>query len=188
MAIIDQRYASAVHSKSLSVDEKTTMSDTDVLGAMGLAARVLEDGRTWDGKPVRPAPLAVPLARLFAGDSNAAHEIVRTLATMAFDQSFAYGIKIAKPMCEDMAKSCLAWHRNGICRRCGGHGLSLIPGTKTLSDRACVHCKGSSKVPFERNFRQEWQPLARWLVVEMRRESSRAGPQAMRSLAATLNL
>jgi hypothetical protein len=138
MAIIDQRYASAVHSKSLSVDEKTTMSDTDVLGAMGLAARVLEDGRTWDGKPVRPAPLAVPLARLFAGDSNAAHEIVRTLATMAFDQSFAYGIKIAKPMCEDMAKSCLAWHRNGICRRCGGHGLSLIPGTKTLSDRASI--------------------------------------------------
>ena len=43
-------------------------------------------------------------------------------------------------------------------------------------------------MPFEANFRQEWQELARWLVSEMARESGKAGPAATRKLAPRLEL
>lgn len=59
MNMITDRYASAVNSHSLTVDPRTTMSDTDVLAAMGWASRQV--------------PMAVALERLFAGDSTAAN-------------------------------------------------------------------------------------------------------------------
>ena len=34
MGMIEDRYASAVHSRKLTVDERTLTSDSDVLGAM----------------------------------------------------------------------------------------------------------------------------------------------------------
>lgn len=185
---IQNRYSSAVHSSNLNVDGRTYMSDSDTLGAYGIADRVLTTGQTSDGTPVRPCPLAVPLERLFAGDNRAAHDIVRMLADMAFEHSFSLEVKISKPHAADMARACLAWHRDGACKPCGGHGKSLITGTKTLSERDCPDCRGSGKRMFEREFRPEQRELARWLVAEMTRASGYAGPQAMRALAPQLNL
>lgn len=186
MAITD-RYASAVHSSSLKTKADTVMGDTDVLGAMGIADRVLTTGRDHD-RNVHPAPLAVPLARLFSGDNRAAYEIVRTLAGMAFDQSWVMHIKIGQAQAKDMAKACLAWYRDGVCKPCGGHGETLIPGSKTHSGHNCQACRGTGKIPFESQFRQEHQQLARWLVAEMERECGRAGPIAMAKIAPTLEL
>lgn len=188
MSKIQDRYASAVHSSNLAVDEKTYMGDSDVLGAYGIADRVLTTGRTSDGQNVRPCPLAVPLERLFAGDNNAAYDIVRMLAEMAHEHSFKIKVKIKRVQCTDMAKACLAWHRDGTCKPCGGHGKTEIPGTHTLSDHDCPQCRGSGKLPFERQFKPEQRELARWLVAEMARASGYAGPAAMRALASQLEL
>jgi hypothetical protein len=188
MSTIQNRYASAVHSSNLGVDAKTRMSDSDTLGAYGLADRALTTGRTSDGTPVRPCPLAVPLERLFAGDNNAVYDIVRMLAEMAHAHSFKIKLKIKLVECTDLARACLAWHRDGTCKACEGRGYALIPGTKTLSDRECLACRGSRKIPFERNIKPEWRELARWMVSEMTRASGYAGPAAMRALAPSLNL
>lgn len=193
MTKIQDRYASAVHSSNLVVDGKTYMGDSDVLGAAGLADKALTTG--WrptgpdgQGEPVRPSPVAVPLERLFAGDNRAAYEIVRILAEMAHEHSFKLKTKISRVHCADMARACLAWHRDGTCKPCEGRGYQLIPGTKTLSERECPECRGSRKMPFERQFRPEQRELARWLVSEMARASGHAGPAAMRALAPQLEL
>lgn len=186
MAITD-RYNSAVRSSNLKTQPSTT-GDTDVLGAMGLADRDLCRGHDSAGERVHPAPLAVPLQRLFAGDNRVAPEIVQILATMAFEQSWVLHIKIKRTTAEDMARACLAWHRDGVCKPCGGHGETLIPGTKTHSGHACQACRGTGKIPFDSQFRQTHQPLARWLVAEMERASGQAGPRAMRLLADRMDL
>lgn len=192
---IQNRYASAVHSKNLAVDGKTTMSDSDTLGAYGIADRVLTTGRTSDGHHVRPAPLAVALERLFNGDNRAAYQIVRVLSSLAHEHSKDINCKIKPVQCTDLARACLAWHRDGRCPTCEGRGYSLIPGTKTLSERECHECcpgtvparwRTPGKIPFERQFRPEWRDLARWMVTEMTRASGYAGPAAMRALAPQL--
>lgn len=192
---IKTRYAGAVHSSNLKHtselnrnDEKTQSSDADVLGAMGIADRALTTGKNSDGTPVRPAPLAVPLERLFAGDNNAIYGIVRELADMAYRKSFELRIKISRPASVDMARACIAWVRDGRCKSCGGHGYDLIPGTPSLSGHQCAACKGTGKVPMTKEFRQLQLPLALWLLDEIARESGRAGPQAMKVLAPSLNI
>jgi hypothetical protein len=189
---IRNRYASAVNARSLVVDERTTMSDSDVLGAMGLADRRLTEGfvRTGPGEgyPTKPAPLAVPLERLFAGDNKAARDIVGLLANMAFQHSFKMRVKIAPSESFDMARMCLAWYRDGRCRPCGGHGYKIIPGTVTLGVDTCDHCRGVGKIPFEEQFPDAHQMLARWVMAEMERASGRAGEAAMKALAPRLDL
>ena len=194
MANISNRYASAVHSSNLKVSretDKTTetvIDDTDTLGAMGLADRDLERGHRSDGSPLRPAPLAVPLERLFAGDRNAAHDIVRKLAEMLYTHSFEVRVKVARPICVDIAKACLAWHRDGVCKACGGHGYSLIPGVPSLSGHQCPECAGTGKILLGKVFSAKHMVLAQWLVDEISREAGRAGPVAMRLLSSTMNL
>lgn len=183
---ITDRYATAIRSSCLTVDERTRMSDTDVLGAMGLADRCLKEGRDSEGKPGRYAPLAVALERLFAGDNGACMLIVQLLSEMAWKRARATKVKLNRIGASDMAKACLAWHRDGVCKHCGGHGTLVIPGSTTLGPVACKHCKGAGKVPFERQFPHEQRELAAWMVVEMEREQCHAGPAAMRSLAPKL--
>jgi hypothetical protein len=194
---IQDRYATAVHSSDLGVDGKTTMSDSDTLGAYGIAGRVLEEGMTRDGTPITPSPLAVPLERLFAGDNNSVYDIVRQLAEMAHGHSFRLKVKISRTQARDIAEACLAWHRNGTCRTCEGRGYALITGTKSLSERECQDCcaghiparwRTPGKLPFERQFRPEWRDLARWLVSQMEAAAGRAGPEAMKALAPRLDL
>lgn len=199
MANIRNRYSSAVHSSNLKVSKEadktgeTVVEDTDALSAMAWADKALKTGwRTTgpDGKgePVRPAPLAVPLARFLAGDGGSAHEIVRLLAIMVFERSWDVRVKINHVQAHDMACACLAWHRNGRCRVCGGHGKTLIPGSRSFSDHDCQVCRGTGKVPFKAQFKPEHQDLADWLVAEMEREAGRAGPAAMKALSSTMEL
>lgn len=201
---ITERYSRAVHASTLKPnshkgDEGSATTNVDVLGGYGLADKHLSSGwrttgRNGEGYNIKPAPLAVPLERLLAGDGRAAHEIVRILADMAFEHSWVERVRISHPKCEDMARACLAWYRNGRCNPCGGHGKILIEESKALSNRDCPHCydprsqSSTGKIPFERNFRQEWQSLARWLVSEMARETGKAGPAAMAALAPRLEL
>ena len=182
MKILD-RYASAVFSGNLKAKDASVMGDTDVLGAMGLADKALITGRHSDGTPCRPAPLAVALERLFTGDNGAAFEIVQMLADQAMRQAGRLHVKIKPTQALRIAQACLAWHRNGACRPCGGLGQTLMPGSRSLSGHDCQVCRGTGKVLFEKQFRQEHQELARWLLSEMTRETGRAGPAAMQKLA-----
>ena len=168
------------------------MSDTDVLAAMAFADRALTTGKRWartkQGEPprqdaVRPEPLAIPLARLFAGDNQAAHVLTRIMAKEVYDHSFTMRVRITRHAAFDMARACLAWSRDGVCRTCGGHGKTLIPGTKTHSEHDCQSCQGAGRIPLERNFRQEHRDLARWLVAEIERQIARPWAEAARSLA-----
>lgn len=171
---IRERYASAIRASSLTVDERTTFSNTDVVGAYGLAGK--------------RHPLATGLERLFHGDNGASQEVLSVLTEMLRNKASAMRLKVARTQAEDIARACLAWHRDGTCKVCGGHGLQLIPGTKTHSERDCLSCRGTGKRPFERNFRHEWQGLAGWLVAEMEREQAKAGPEAMKKIAPMLDL
>ncbi|MDM0041866.1 hypothetical protein QTI05_22690 [Variovorax sp. J22R193] len=175
---IADRYASAIRSSCLTVDERTTFSDTDVLGAMGLASRTLDQ----EGHP-----LAVALERLFAGDNGASMIIVQVLSDMAWRRARTTKVRLNRMGAADMAKACLAWHRDGVCKACGGHGTLVIPGSTTLGPHDCKPCRGDGKVPFERQFDLEQRELAAWLVAQMEREQSRAGPAAMKALAPRLD-
>lgn len=187
---IDERYRSAIG----------TGSQRDVIGAFGVADRRLTSG--WvptgpdgEGYAIQKAPLAVSLERLFAGDNAAALDIVETLAHMAWSKANNENAKpkITRPVAHDIAKAVLAWFRYGTCKTCGGHGWELIPGTRTHSERQCAPCEGAGKVNLDEEIDPEGkQPakreLARWLIVEVMRESGRAGPEAMKALAPRLDL
>lgn len=175
---ITDRYASAVRSSCLTVDERTMYSDTDVLGAMGLAARQLEK---------EDHALAVALTRLFTGANGASMLVVQLLSEKAWKRARSTNVKLNRMGAADIAKACLAWHRDGVCKACGGHGTLVIPGSTTLGPVGCKPCKGDGKVPFERQFPHDLRDLAAWLVTEMEREQSRAGPAAMRAIAPRLD-
>jgi hypothetical protein len=187
-----ERYRSATRSSNLKSEPRTTRSDSDVLAATGYAARILTQGFRMTGpetsEPVRLAPLAVPLARLLAGDNFAAREIVLNLGERIWKQARGYEVKMQLVQAQDMAKACLAWFRDGSCKPCGGHGFDLIPGAPMLSERECEHCAGSGRKPFESEFPVDLRQLAKWAVVEMDRESGRAATETMRSLAPRLEL
>lgn len=172
--LIQDRYASAIRSSNLQTDERTTYSDTDVLGAFGLAA-IEHD-------------LPVALQRLFCGDNSASVEIVAMLAWKVRDKAPKLRLRIAETQAVDMARACLAWHRNSRCRACGGHGKLVIPGTKTIGHQDCKVCTGTGTRPFDREFHQSFRELAGWLVSEMERAQSQAGTEAMKKIAPKLEL
>lgn len=186
---IAERYASAIRSSNLKVDMHTADgADPLVLGAMGIADRELTEGKTSQGDPVKPSPLAVPLERLFLGDNAAAAAVVEILGRMAWERAKAQRIRLKRVEASDMARACLAWHRDGKCKACGGHGFLLIKGTPTIGNKQCKVCKGKGSIPFEKHFPDERLLVARWLVDEMQRAQGRAGPRAMAKLADALTL
>lgn len=172
MSKLLHRYASAVRSGNLRSAPDTTYSDSDVLGAAGLAAKA--------------HPLAVALMRLFCGDNGAARDLVRVLSQLAWDRAIAENLALKRTQADDLAASVIAWHRDGVCKPCGGHGYRLIDGTRTIGDHACAACKGAGKVPFEQHFSLERRLIARWLLAEIEREQARAGPAALARLAPRL--
>lgn len=189
-----ERYSVAISARSLVVDPRTTMSDSDMLGGMGLADRRLAEGYVPTGRDagyrIPKAPLAAPLTRLLCGDNHAVHEVVSILADMVWSRADYQRVKpkVMRTAAHDMACACVAWHRNGTCRVCGGHGFERIKGTPALSERECKACHGTRKVPFEEQFHEDHRALARWLVAEMDRALGRAGPEAMRAVAPSLDL
>jgi hypothetical protein len=203
MSIIRERYSSAIRAKKLIVDERTQMSDVDVLMAVAFADRALTTGRrpmkTEPGQDVkyervRPSPLAAPLARLFSGDNAAAHALVRAMAEMVCERAQGMKLDIAMLDARHMAQACLAWSRNPVCKPCGGHGKLRIPGTNVIGTRNCPQCfdrslqESTGRIPFERSFRVEHREMARWLLCEVERETARVWPEAARSLAKEMDL
>ena len=173
MKIVD-RYASAVRSSNMVSDPKTVYSDSDVVGAAGLAAK--------------HAPQGVALMRLFAGDNHASGDVVAILAIKAIGKSYRLGREIEHVEAGDIARAVLAWHRNGACKPCNGHGRKLIAGTTTIGDDNCQVCRGSGRVLFDAQFSAARLPLAQWLVAELERELAIAGPHAMKMLAPQMDL
>lgn len=194
---IQDRYASSINSSNLRNGEVKgyegqSTQDTTLLGAMGLAARALEEGRVVTGpgtfREVKPAPLSAPLARVLAGDHLAVRQVLETLGTMAFEQSWVLKVKIDRVQALDMARACYAWYRHGTCKPCGGHGKTMIPGTKSLSDHDCQPCRGTGKLAFEKAFRHEHRELARWVVAEFDRQAGRAFGIAAQKIAPSLEI
>jgi hypothetical protein len=158
MAALD-RYVSATRSSNLSVDERTTMSDSDMLGAMGLASK--------------RNPLAAALARLYAGHNHAVAGVVTALANELTNHRPAR--ELTRLQCEDLSRAVLAWHRDGVCKPCGGHGHTAMPGAPVLSGNECRACAGAGRIKFERNFRERQVPVARWLLNRVESEVAGAG-------------
>lgn len=173
------RYASAVTSSNMRSRTDTAMSDADVIGAAGLAAK--------------HKPLAMALARMLSGDQRATHDVTRILATMAQDKADAEKVKMKRHQAADMARAVIAWFRNGICTECGGHGFQVVggeigTGRTVLSDAACPACRGTGKKPFDNQFGMEQLLVARWLLAEVEANIAAAGATAMAKLAPRLGL
>ena len=181
MTNITDRYATAVRSGNLRSKPDTTASDSDVLGAAGLAAK--------------RAPLAMALLRLFMADNGGAAEVVAILTESIKTRAYrAHRLTLSDLECADIARAVLAWHRDGICPTCKGHGYKLAgsvsfgEGRAVLSDAACDDCRGTRKVPFDSQFPMEFVMLARWVREEIEREQAYAGSAAMAALAPKLDL
>lgn len=181
---IKDRYASAVNSSNLKSDPRTYMSDTDVLGAMGIADRRLSEGVDQFSKH----PLAVPLERLFAGDNAAAGVIVGILSGIIRSKAKSMRIGMTETQASDMARAVLGWFRKPACPVCHGHGFSLFESAPSLSGQECFPCNGTGKVPLEQLYRLELRELVRWTISKMELESGMAGPAAMKALAPSLEL
>ncbi len=180
------RYTAAVPSRNLTSDPDTRASDSDVLGAAGLAAKPRRMGA--DGVERPGSPLGIALMRLLAGDNHASAETVRILAGKAVGKAYRLGIECRQVEADDLARAVLAWHRHGTCRQCGGHGVRVIPGTTTLGGEQCSPCGGTGRRLLRREIPMQFLALAEWLAVEIERELAFAGPAAMHALAPSLDL
>lgn len=174
MALILDRYASAIRSSDMRSKPETVHGDSDIVGAAGLAARRHD--------------LALALQRLFSGDNGAADALVELLAGMAWGKAHKLRIRIYRSECLDLARAVLAWHRDGRCRHCRGHGFLLMPSTPVIGTDRCRHCRGTGRVPFDKQFAPPLRMLAQWLIAEVEREQCVAGPAVMRALAARMDL
>lgn len=165
---IIERYASAIRSSNLVSAPDTTHSDSDVLGAAGFAAK--------------RSPLAIALLRLFCGDNHASAAVVAILADKVVGKAYRAGTECSRTEAYDISAAVLAWHRDGTCKRCGGHGVKIIPGTTTLGNEHCTSCT-DGRIRFDAQFPVRRLEIAQWLSAELSREQAIAGAQAMQSLA-----
>lgn len=123
---IDQRYASAVNSKTLINDELHL--DCDTLAAVALSSK-----------------LGSMLYRLrYAGDNAALLDLLPIWRTMVRKHATKLKYEIHA---EDVADTSLAYWLNEICRECHGRGHPVIIKTPTLADATCPACSGSGKRP-----------------------------------------
>ena len=160
------------------------MSDTDVLGAYGMADRRLSNGIEQYSKH----PLAVPLSRLFTGDKTSALEIVRILSGIIRNKALNKRIPITQIQSRDMAKAILGWFQHPRCKVCGGHGFKLIKNTKTIGDVRCKPCNATGTVQLEMLYPADFRELVRWAIARMEMEAGLAAPAAMRAIASEMDL
>lgn len=168
---IMERYSQAVNSDNLSVDARSTWSDTDVLGAAGLAGK--------------HNPLGLALTRLFADGKP--EYVLAHLTDMAFKRARTLSMKFTRPEAIELSQAVLGWYRFGTCQPCGGTGFTVIKGTPVHGEE-CKHCRSTGKIPFDSQFPSAWLELARWLSSEIDRAQASAGVEAMKSLADRMDL
>ena len=165
-----ERYASAVSTSNLKSDPLTFHSNFDCIAAAGMVSKTL--------------PLGIALARMLSG--GGAKAVIEVLTYDVYRRSRTLNIKIKRQKAHEIAIAVLGWYRYGTCQPCGGTAYRTIPGTPSLGDE-CTHCRGTGRMPFEQQFRQEWQPLARWLHAEIERSQAAAGIAAMKLIAPKLD-
>lgn len=147
------------------------MSDTDVLGAMGLAGK--------------QHPLGAALTRLLEGGGSG--DAIDALATMIFKRARTERVKLTAIGANDMAKAVLAWHRHGTCKPCGGTGYARIENTPVNGDE-CPHCYGVGKRDFDSNFSANLRDVANWASSQIEYSIASAAHEAMRRIAPRLDL
>lgn len=178
MTNIAARYARAIGSGNLKSDARTTSSDSDVLGAAGLAAKKY--------------PVAIGLERLFVGDGRAAADIVALLADDVWIHARKSHKKLRRAEAVLLAQAVLAWCRGGTCTSCGGHGYAILgtlgTGRAVVSDNECPACRGTKKVLFEPAFTTRELPHAYWLRERIEALLCFAGPAIMRKMAEDMEL
>lgn len=165
MLIID-RYAQAINSTNLISKERTLHSDSDILGAYGFAAK--------------SDPLAAALERCIAGDPNAATKAASLLAGYAWCRGRK--INLSRIDALKIARACLAWHKNGVCKVCNGRGKIVIPDTPVLSSIECGSCLGQGKIPFDRQFDDKTIDIAKYLSNLIERRLNSASYMAVKKL------
>lgn len=171
---IQTRYGSAISSSNLRSCAETSSSDSDVLGAAGLAAK--------------HSPLAISLMRLFVGGDQHGTALVEHMTRMLVGKAYRLKPPINEAGASIIARLVLDWHRDSACKKCGGHGFKLMTNAPSLSDKRCESCDGSGKRSFDDLFHPDRVDLATWLLVEVERETAIAGPLAMQYLAPRLDL
>lgn len=182
MNTLDQ-YARAVRSSNLGSKPDTTRSDSDMLGAAGLAAKPVRTRA--DGTQTTGSPLGVAMARLLAGnDNHATKDVVRILAAKATGKAYRMGDECSQVEAEDLARRVLAWYRLGTCKACGGHGVRRIAGTNRLSAEQCQACGGTGKLQLRKQIPWARIVLVEWMIGEIDRELAYAAPAIKAALAA----
>jgi len=171
---IDDRCASAISSSNLRV-EADRPGDCDVIIAMGMSSSRLGGAlrrlRTeFDGasKPRRMTPAAIRAFALTLDTPSgldaqiaAAHKLadewhsheqrllmgrLKTLPAVRHELTLIadrYGMD--KP--GDIAAAVLMWFLFKVCSECHGVKFATIPGTPSLSTKACKHCHGTGENP-----------------------------------------
>jgi len=168
---ITERYFSAVRSSNLRSIERTTKSDSDVVGAVGLAAK--------------REPLGAALMRLFTGDNNAAQAVIEALTQKLLTH---FPASLRESEARTVATGVLSWNRANVCPVCHGSGYEVIPGTPSLSDKECKACRGTGKTLFQKQFHRSKLEYADWAQVQIEIAQSRAGQEAMKAIAPSLDL
>lgn len=117
----EEKYLRATATSNLRV-EADVIGAADILIAAG-----------WSASRIGSA-----LMRLHTKPDTASLSLVHEQVAMQ-----AARFKIAKP--DVVASSVIAWWLSRLCRGCHGLKFELIPGTPTLSDKACPACKGTGE-------------------------------------------
>ena len=172
----EESYSNATHAKSLVVSEIRTGA-ADFLIAAGwsnsrLGASLLRLVSEWDGaekpRPVRDGDInrmAVLIAEK-AGRAKPEHQDHRAAKQQAaewllHEQKILMGKLKTLPEVREQLRlrsektghpvetymAALLWWMDSMCHACHGRRWEVIPGTPTLSDRACPVCKGSGERP-----------------------------------------
>lgn len=133
----EEKYLRATATSNLRV-EADVIGSADVLIAAG-----------WSASRIGSA-----LMRLHTKPDTASLALVHEQVAMQ-----AVRFKIARP--DVVASSVVAWWLSRLCRECHGLKFELIPGTPTLSDKACPACKGTGEAPMPNE--REGRKLASFL-------------------------
>lgn len=190
---IEQRYAEAISRGDVSSTPRSTFAGADVLGAMAFAAKPVQAALA-PGQKRRGHPLAIALLRMFLLGDKEAKAVCALMTRMAVSKAHEWRQPIGEAGADIMAGLVLAWHRDSVCKVCGGHGFRLLfdaelgEGRGVVSDQPCDACHGTGRREFDGLFPSERVELARWLRAKVERETALAGPAAMRRLAPKLEV
>lgn len=186
MSNFGERYASAVSGGSLKSEPDTTFSNSDVIGAMGLA------GKAWrtlpNGDKVRGRPLAAAIFRVLMAENDSGRDAIAIMVQMLTGRAPLMGLDLNAVVAEAIAEHVLEWHRHNACAACYGHGYKAVGGPfgfgrAVIGDVPCDDCCGSGKRSFDAIFNDRLRPIAQWMRERVEAETSRAAAAAMEALA-----